>query len=180
MMRRLHQPCREPPETGWHGLPPHPRLAAGPNICFHRAPVHCNWITKTMPKILAKLFILFLALPAFALAADCTAPEPPGELPDGKTASKEAMIEGQKAVQSYVREGDAYVACMDEAAEGLASELKALDQSEDVDPQVRQEREAKLDEVVEDRNEVVAQMKRIADGFNKEIDEFQARGSDGS
>lgn len=133
-----------------------------------------------MPKTLAKLFILFLALPAFALAADCKAPEPPGELPDGKTASKKAMIEGQRTVQSYVREGDAYVACMDEAAEGLASELKALDQNDDVNPEVRQEREAKLDEVVEDRNEVVAQMKRIANGFNKEIDEFQARGSDGS
>jgi DNA topoisomerase IA len=135
---------------------------------------------QTMPKILAKLFILLLALPAFALAADCNAPEPPAELPDGKTASKEAMIEGQRTVQSYVKEGDAYVACMDEAANKLAAELKALEQNEDVNPEVREAREAKLDEVIEDRNEIVSQMKRIADGFNKEIDEFQSRGSDGS
>lgn len=180
MVPRLHQLPREPPEAGWPEFPLIARLAAGPNICFHHPPVHFNWITKTMPKTLAKLFILFLALPAFALAADCNAPEPPADLPDGKTASKDAMIEGQKTVQAYVKEGDAYVACMDEAANELAGELKALQQNEDVNPEVLEEREAKLDELVDDRNEVVSQMKQIADGFNKEIDEFQSRGSDGS
>lgn len=179
MVPRLHQPPRKPLEAAWPGFPPLSRLAAGPNICFHHPPVHFNRMTQAMPKILARLFVLFLALPAFALAADCTAPEPPGDLPDGKTASKDAMIEGQKTVQTYVKEGDAYVACMDEAANELAGELKALQQNEDVNPEVLEEREAKLDELVDDRNEVVSQMKQIADGFNKEIDEFQSQGSDG-
>lgn len=133
-----------------------------------------------MPRILARLSILLLALPAFALAADCTAPEPPADLPDGKTASKEAMIEGQRTVKSYVKEGDAYVACMDEEANQLAAEVRALQQNEDAKQDVLQEREAKLDEIIDDRNDVVSDMKRIADQFNAEIDEYQSRGSDGS
>lgn len=133
-----------------------------------------------MPKTLARLFILLIALPAWVLAADCTAPEPPGELPDGKTAGKEAMIEGQRTVQAYVKEGDAYVACMDEAAKEVAAEAKALQQNEDADEQLVQEREAKVNELIDDRNEVVSQMKRIADQFNAEIDEYQSRGSDDS
>lgn len=130
-----------------------------------------------MPKTLAKLFILLLALPALALGADCTRPEAPTDLPDGKSASKEAMIEGQKTVQAYVKEGDAYVACMDEEAKQIAAEVKALEDNENVDEQVFQEREAKLNEIVDDRNEVVNEMKSIADSFNAEIDEFQSRGS---
>ncbi len=133
-----------------------------------------------MPRILARLFILLFALPAWALAADCTAPEPPGELPDGKTAGKEAMIEGQRMVQTYVKKGDAYVACMDEAAKEIAAEARALQQNEDADESLIQEREAKVDELIENRNEVVSQMKRIADQFNAEIDEYQSQAADDS
>lgn len=133
-----------------------------------------------MSQTLARLFILLIALPAWAYAADCTAPEPPGELPDGKSAGKEAMIEGQRSVQSYVKKGDAYVACMDEAAKEVAAEARALQESADADESLIQEREAKVNEIIDDRNEVVSQMKRIADQFNAEIDEYQSRASDDS
>lgn len=133
-----------------------------------------------MSKTLARLFILVIALPTWALAADCTAPEPPGKLPDGKTAGKEAMIEGQRTVQTYVKKGDAYVACMDEAAKEIAAEARALQQNDDADESLIQEREAKVNEIIDNRNEVVSQMKRIADQFNAEIDEYQSRGSDDS
>lgn len=133
-----------------------------------------------MPRIPARLLILLFALPAFAMAADCTPPEPPKNLPDGETASKEAMIEGQQKVQAYVQDGDAYIACMDQAADETAAELRALRESEDANERTLNEREAKLDELIDDRNAVVDEMKHIADSFNAEIDEFQSQGSDDS
>lgn len=133
-----------------------------------------------MPKTLAKLFILLLALPAFAVAADCTKPDAPSDLPDGASAGKDAMIEGQQTVQAYVKKGDEYVACMDEEAKQFAAEVKALESNENVDEEVLKERQARLQEIVDDRNDVVKEMKDVADAFNAEIDEFQSRGSDGS
>lgn len=133
-----------------------------------------------MLKILPRFVVLLLAMPALALAADCTPPDPPTDMPDGKTASKEAMIETQQEIKAYVKEGDRYVACMDEAANQVAAELKELRGGDDAAMRERDQKDAELTEIVEDRNAVVNEMKHIADLFNAEIDEFQARGSDDS
>lgn len=133
-----------------------------------------------MLKLLPRLCVLLLAMPVLALAADCTPPSPPNDLPDGKTASKEAMIEGQQKVKAYVKEGDRYVACMDEAANKVAAELREMKGGDDAAMRERDQKDAKLTELVEDRNSVVNEMQHIANSFNAEIDEFQSRGSDDS
>ena len=124
-----------------------------------------------MPKTIAKLFFLCLALPAFAFAADCSAPEPPMNLPDGATATKEEMLNGQETVQAYMKEAKEYLDCIDTAEE------KKMRQMADKGEAGRKKLEEEIVQGRKDRNAVVAQMQRTADNFNKEITEFQNRGS---
>lgn len=125
-----------------------------------------------MLKSAFRLLPLLLAMPAFAFAADCSAPEPPTNLPDGAVASKEEMLEGQKTVNQYMEEAQAYVECMDTNEEEEMKEMMALEEA------ARKKKAEELNKKRQDRNAVVTQMQRTADRFNKQLDEYMARQSD--
>lgn len=123
-----------------------------------------------MHRIINRLCALFLlAAPAFALAADCTAPEPPVNLPDGETATKEEMLEGQRTINDYMKEAQAYVDCID------ATEDEEMKKMMELGEQARKNKVKELQDARKDRNAVVTQMQRTADSFNTELQEFQAR-----
>ena len=51
----------------------------------------------------------FAAVPAFA---DCTYPKAPAAIPDGKTASIDAMVAANKAVKQYNVDIENYLGCI--------------------------------------------------------------------
>jgi hypothetical protein len=59
--------------------------------------------------------LLPLAMLAFVMTspawADCSLPAVPTAIPDGKSASKEAMMAAKKEVDRYKLEMEAYLAC---------------------------------------------------------------------
>ena len=72
--------------------------------------------------------IAFIAL-AFALSApafaDCAYPKPPADIPDGRAASKEAMLGVKKQVDQFKRDAEAYFECSkdERKAENLHADL---------------------------------------------------------
>lgn len=124
-----------------------------------------------MRKTIMTLSLLLLALPALASAADCAAPEPPMDLPDGATATKQEMIEGQSTVREYMQEAQDYVDCID------AAETEEMKKMMELSEGGREKKKAELVEARKNRNAVVTQMQRTADRFNQELDEYQTRQS---
>lgn len=106
-------------------------------------------------KLMLSMIILFSS--QFALA-ECSRPAAP-ELPDGATSDLETMVEGQKAVKTYVTDTEAYLGC-------ITAESEAAAETETPEQQL---------ERVEHHNEVVDEMEALASRFNEEIREFKAK-----
>lgn len=115
-----------------------------------------------------------LALPLVALGADCAAPERLWDFPDGASASKEEMLEGQAQVKEYMGEAQAYVDCMDAAEEKEVARMERMDDSQ------RKQKLGELRRARKERNHVVEQMQAVAEEFNREIDAYQTQQADGS
>lgn len=96
-------------------------------------------------------------LPQMLFAQTCEQPQEV-QVPDGSTASTEQMVEGQQAVKKYIAEGEAFLACMEEAEKANAEEL------------TDEERLAN----VERYNTVVDQMQNLAQSFNEQIKAYKA------
>ena len=105
-------------------------------------------------KLMLSLIILFSS--HFALA-ECSRPAAP-ELPDGATSDLETMVEGQKAVKTYVTDTEAYLGC-------ITAESEAAAETETPEQQL---------ERVEHYNAVVDEMEALASRFNEEIREYKA------
>ena len=68
-----------------------------------------------------KICLAILAFGTGSLAhAACDYPMAPDELPDGESETEEEMLTAQRAVKSYVKRMEDYLACLDEqlAAKG--------------------------------------------------------------
>ena len=102
--------------------------------------------------------------------ADCSFPRPPEKLPDGRTATKEEMLEGQKSVQAYNDAINKYVSCLElERTDALA---KAGDQ---LTPAQKEE----LDRIaVQKHNAAIDQLEAIAGRFNEQVRVFKAKEKD--
>lgn len=111
--------------------------------------------------------------PAIAAAfLSCTAPvlacDYPTKiaLPNGTTATKEEMLEGQKAVKQYVGDMEAYLDCI------VAEEQAARGEMDDLDAEAEQQREDMLNKKY---NAAVEEMEMIAAAFNSEVQAYKAR-----
>ena len=105
-------------------------------------------------------FVLTAILLAFTSVsfAECDRPPTP-DLPDGDTSDLAAMVEGQKAVKTYVTETEAYLDCL--TAEGEAA-------ADGETPEEQTER-------VEMHNAAIDDMEVVAGEFNEEIREYKAK-----
>ena len=98
-----------------------------------------------------------LLLSSSLAIAECERPMAP-ELPDGATADLPTMVEGQKAVKTYVAGAEAYLDCLVEKEEEAGGEA---------DPDAELAR-------IDKHNAAVDEMDAVAAKFNEEIRAYKA------
>ena len=110
------------------------------------------------------------ALSAGAAYADCPYPAAPTNLPDGRTATLEQMVAGQKAVKDYDTAIKAYVDCIDKQLDDniakAGDSLKAPQKAE------MQKMEAQK------HNAAIDQLQSVADRFNEQVKIFKQQSAD--
>lgn len=87
-------------------------------------------------------------------------------VPNGNTASKEQMIEGQRGVKKYVAEMEIYLECI------VAEEKTARREMGDIEADQEQDREDMLNKKY---NAAVDEMERLAAQFNSEVQAYKAQ-----
>lgn len=101
--------------------------------------------------------ILFLC--AGPAAAVCTYPSSMPQVPDGRYASKEEMMDAQKNVQDYVAKMEAYLQCLEQEAAALGEEMT----------------EAQKNLHVQRHNAAVDAMEQLAAKYNVEVRAYKEK-----
>jgi len=118
----------------------------------------------------ALLAIALTAALTGAAYADCPYPAAPTNLPDGRTATMEDMLAGQKSVKEYQKAIDAYVACIDkELDDAITKGGDSLKPQQKTDMQKME---------AQKHNAAVDQEQSVADRFNEQVKAFKARSAD--
>jgi hypothetical protein len=107
---------------------------------------------------------LTLALFADAAKAGCDYPASI-DIPNGAQASKDEMIEGQRAIKGYMEAMNTYLDCIDLETRAAIEEGEA--------PEVTAERERLLGQK---HNAAVEEMEKLAAEFNAQVRAYKARG----
>ncbi len=119
-----------------------------------------------------KSFLAAVAVAAAVLApaahADCSYPPAPSPIPDGNTASLTQMISGQKAVQAYNEQMNAYLSCIQ-----LERDSRVAQAGDKLTKKQKQELEAIE---IQKHNAAVDQLHTVADQFNTQVKIFKAKG----
>lgn len=110
-----------------------------------------------MKKILIPITLAATMGAGHVFAGACAEPADV-ELPDGATATTDDMVAGQKAVKTYIADGEAFLACMEQEEKSQVEEL--------TDEQKKAN--------VERYNAVVDKMQLLAQGFNDQIKAYKA------
>lgn len=87
-------------------------------------------------------------------------------IPNGNTATKEDMLEGQRAVKQFVSEMEAYLKCIED--EEAASRMSMVEMT----PEDEEERETVFNKKY---NAAVDEMERTAAQFNAEVQAYRAQ-----
>lgn len=106
---------------------------------------------------------LTLALAANAAQADCKYPARI-EIPNGTQATKDEMIQGQRAIKGYMEAMNTYLDCIDEETRASIEEGEA--------PEVTAERERLLGQK---HNAAVDEMETLAADFNAQVRAYKTR-----
>jgi len=110
------------------------------------------------------------ALSAGTAYAECPYPPAPSNLPDGRTATLEEMVAGQKLVKEYDAAIKSYVDCIDKELD--ASIAKAGDQ-------LKPQQKADMQKVeAQKHNAAIDQLQSVADRFNEQVKAFKAKSAD--
>ena len=117
-------------------------------------------MTKTI-KLICSATILFIAQSALA----CDYPSRV-LIPNGSTATKEDMLDGQRNVKSYVSEMEVYLKCI------VEDEKVAVAAMDNLEAEVEQQRE---DMINKKYNAAVDEMERLAAQFNAEVQAYKAK-----
>ncbi len=116
---------------------------------------------KNFIKLLCGISLLF----GMQSAVACDYPERVS-IPNGTTATKEEMLEGQRGVKAYVATMEAYLECI------VDEEKKARNAIEDMSPEDEQQREDMLNKKY---NAAVDELERTAAQFNVEVQAYRAK-----
>lgn len=108
---------------------------------------------------------LLAALAAPTAFADCDYPSRV-DVPNGSTADRDAMLEGQQAVKEYVTAMETYLECIVNEEKNLRSEMDELE------PEDEQQREDMLNKKY---NAAVEEMERVAANFNAELQAYREK-----
>jgi len=118
-------------------------------------------MTKTN-RLAVSVVALFLAQGALA----CDYPERVKNMPDGNSATRDEMIDGKKAVQSYITNMESYLSCIE------AEEAQAVIAMGDVGEDEKKQRAETFNKKY---NAAVEEMNLVAEQFNVEVRAFKAR-----
>jgi hypothetical protein len=119
-------------------------------------------MNKTI-KLICSISVLFAAQSALA----CDYPDRVS-IPNGTTATKEEMLEGQRGVKTFVANMEVYLACI------VDEEKMARAAIEEISPEDEQQREDMLNKKY---NAAVSEMERLAAQFNVEVQAYRAKES---
>ena len=114
---------------------------------------------KLGTKLLTAAAILAMAPAALA----CDYPRKP-DIPNGSTASKDEMLDGQRSVKDYIAKMEAYLECIAKEEEEIVANLGELSEEEKVN------REAALSKK---HNAAVDEMNLLAARFNEEVRSYK-------
>ena len=107
-----------------------------------------------------RLMLALIALAACGAAqATCIYPRSPDKLPDGATATYDEMVAGQKAVQQFNEDINAYNSCLD-------LEMSTFDENRLTELRAMQAKK---------NNAAVDEVQAVADRFNEQLRIFKAR-----
>ena len=112
-------------------------------------------------RLAVSVALLFLAQGAFA----CDYPERLDDIPNGEQATRDEMIAGKKAVETYLGNMEAYLACIE------AEEAQAMIALGDVNEDIRKQR---TDMFNKKYNAAVEEMNLVAEEFNIQLRAFNA------
>ena len=87
-------------------------------------------------------------------------------IPNGSTATKDDMLNGQRNVKTYVAAMEVYLECI------VDDEKSALRSLDDLEPEEEQQREDMMNKKY---NAAVDEMERIAAQFNAEVQAYKAK-----
>lgn len=136
-------------------------------IIFHRPPNSSAGHNlkarkmKTLIKIICTVSVLFAAQSALA----CDYPDR-AMIPNGGTATKDEMLEGQRGVKTYVAAMEVYLECI------IEEEKTAIAAIGEMAPEDEQQRQ---DAMNKKYNAAVDEMERIAAQFNAEVQAYRAK-----
>ena len=88
------------------------------------------------------------------------------EIPNGESATREQMVESQRAVKDYVATMEEYLDCLVEEEKAARAEMEELSAA---DEQLREDMLSKK------YNAAVDEMERVAAQFNAEVQAYKAR-----
>jgi len=116
---------------------------------------------KTITKFAISAVTIFTA--PFALA--CDYPHR-ADVPDGTTASKEEMIDGQRGIKTYMGAMETYLSCIE------AAEQETVAGADDVDEDSKQQR---IEMFNKKYNAAVEEMNLVAEEFNHQVRAYKER-----
>lgn len=108
--------------------------------------------------------VALMCLAQVALA--CDYPDRIQDIPDGKTANRDEMVAGKKAVQSYIASMESYLSCIE------AEEAQAVIALGKIDDEAKKQRTATFNKKY---NAAVEEMNLVAEEFNIQLRAFNAR-----
>lgn len=117
-----------------------------------------------MKKISSLVFCALMVLGATAALA-CDYPHRV-DVPDGSTATKEEMIEGQRGVKAYMSAMEEYLSCIETA------EQETVAGAEDLDEATKQQR---IEMYNKKYNAAVDEMNLVAEEFNAQVRSYKER-----
>jgi hypothetical protein len=110
------------------------------------------------------------ALSAGTAYADCSYPAAPANLPDGRTATLEEMVAGQKTVKEYDTAIKAYVDCIDKELDAsIAAKGDSLKPAQKTEMQKME---------AQKHNAAIDQLQSVADRFNEQVKVYKQRTAD--
>ena len=118
---------------------------------------------KSLLRTACLIAFLFSAQAAFA----CDYPARV-QIPNGTTATKEEMLEGQRSVKTFVTAMEAYLECIVDEERSVRMTM------EELSPEDEQQREDMLNKKY---NAAVDEMERVAAQFNVEVQAYKAKES---
>ena len=94
--------------------------------------------------------------------AACTYPKAPGQMPDGKSATKDEMIAAQGSVKQFIADVDAYIKCVDEENPPPAAGTQLTEQQ-------KKDQDARERLRTQKHNAAVADEEAVRDRFNEQL-----------